>query len=438
VLRVALTGNVAAGKSAVAEAWMRRGVPVLSADELARRAVEPGTPGLSEVRAAFGDGVLAADGTLNRSELRTRIFRDEAARQRLEAILHPRIGELRAAWMEVRRAQGDPLVVAEIPLLFETGLEGGFDVVVVVDAPPDVRLARLVERRGLGRDEAQRIMDAQMDPAEKRRRADWVVDNAGTLEALDRRAAEVLGELRSRASAQAGTLRMDLHLHTAGSRDCLSDPQAVLERATARGYGRIAITDHNRLGVALAMADEFPDRIIPGEEVKTAEGIDVIGLYLAEEIPKGTPAVETVARIRAQGGIPYLPHPYAAGKGGGGRMADELAALVDVVEVFNARLHPGRLNAPAEELAARHGRLRGAGSDAHTLGELGGAFVDVPAHPNRPDALLSALAFAAVGGRTSSSLVHLASTWAKVRKRLPGAPDGTRWGSGTPRMKGAP
>jgi dephospho-CoA kinase len=426
VLRVALTGNVAAGKSAVAEAWVRRGVPVLSADELARRAVEPGTAGLSEVRSAFGDGVLAADGTLNRSELRTRVFRDEAARRRLEAILHPRIGELRAEWMDARRARGDLLVVAEIPLLFETGLESGFDAVVVVDAPPDVRLARLVERRGLGRDEALRIMSAQMDPAEKRRRADWVVDNAGTLEALAGRAAEVLEELRARAAAEAGTLRMDLHLHTAGSGDCLSAPEAVLERATARGYGRIAVTDHNHLGVALRMADTFPDRIIPGEEVKTAEGIDVIGLYLSREIPRGTPAVETVARIRAQGGIPYLPHPYAAGKGGGGRMADELAALVDVVEVFNARLHPGRLNSSAEELATRHGRLRGAGSDAHTLGELGGAFVDVPVHPNRPDALLGALAFATVGGRTASSLVHLASTWAKVRKRLPGAPDGTR------------
>ncbi|MCG6987503.1 MAG: dephospho-CoA kinase [Gemmatimonadetes bacterium] len=438
MLRVALTGNVAAGKSAVAEAWIRRGVPVVSADELARRAVEPGTRGLSEVRGAFGDGVLAADGTLNRSELRTRIFRDEAARRRLEAILHPRIQELRVEWMEAHHAQGAPLVVAEIPLLFETGLEDGFDAVVLVDAPADVRLARLVERRGLGREEALRIMEAQMDPAEKRRRADWVVDNAGTMEALDGRAVEVLGELRARAAAEADTLRMDLHLHTAGSRDCLSDPRAVLERATARGYGRIAITDHNHLGVALRMAEVFPDRIIPGEEVKTAEGIDVIGLYLSQEIPKGTPAVETVARIRAQGGIPYLPHPYAAGKGGGGRMADELAALVDVVEVFNARLHPGRLNAPAEALAARHGKLRGAGSDAHTLGELGGAFVDVPVHPNRPDALLSALPLAAVGGRTASSLVHLASTWAKVRKRLPGAPDGTMQGSGTPPMKAAP
>jgi predicted metal-dependent phosphoesterase TrpH len=150
--------------------------------------------------------------------------------------------------------------------------------------------------------------------------------------------------------------------------------------------------------------------------------VDVIGLYLSDEIPKGTPARETVERIRAQGGIPYLPHPYAEGKGGGGRLAEELAPLVDVVEVFNGRLHPGRLNAPAEDLARRHARARGAGSDAHTLAEVGGVSVEVAAHRNRPDAFLRALADGTVRGRTTSTLVHLASTWAKVRKKLPGAP----------------
>lgn len=217
-------------------------------------------------------------------------------------------------------------------------------------------------------------------------------------------------------------MKLDLHLHTGGSWDCLSDPERVLERALSLGYQRIAMTDHDRLDVALGMAEKYPDLVIPGEEVKTAERIDVIGLYLTEEIPKGTPMFETVERIREQGGIPYLPHPYAGGKGGGGKFAEELAAVVDVVEVFNARLHPGRLNAPAEDLAQRHGKLRGAGSDAHTLSELGGASVTVPEHPNEPGALLEALAHAEIDGTTSSNLVHLASTWAKVRKKLPGAP----------------
>ena len=419
---VALTGNAAAGKSAVATAWARAGVSVVSADELARQAVAPGSPGLAEVRAAFGDDVLAADGTLDRGALRRRVFSDDEARRRLEGILHPRIRTLRSAWMEERRNAGDALVVAEIPLLFETGHEGDFDAVVLVDAPDAVRLGRLVEQRGFSEEEARRVMAAQMDPAEKRRRAHHVLSNDGTLEALEAAAADLLEELRG--GMAPSNMALDLHLHTAGSWDCLSEPHAVLERALARGLQRIAVTDHNTLGVALRMAEEFPDQIIPGEEVKTSEGIDVIGLYLSEEIPKGTPARETVERIRAQGGIPYLPHPYASGKGGGGKHAEELAPLVDVVEVFNARLHPGRLNAPARDLASRHGRLSGVGSDAHTLRELGGARIHVPAHPNQPAALLRALAAGRVEGRTASNLVHLASTWAKVRRHLQGASRG--------------
>lgn len=216
------------------------------------------------------------------------------------------------------------------------------------------------------------------------------------------------------------TIRLDLHLHTRGSWDCLSDPEAILERAEALGVHRVAITDHNRLDVAIEWYERNPDRVIPGEEVRTREGIDLIGLYLRREIPKGTPAREACSLIREDGGVVYLPHPFAPGKGGGGRHAVALAPLVDVVEVFNARLHPGHLNTPALELALAHGKLQGAGSDAHTVGEVGGGWVDLPTHENRPEALLSALAHGTVGGRTTPYWVHLASTWAKLRKALPG------------------
>lgn len=215
------------------------------------------------------------------------------------------------------------------------------------------------------------------------------------------------------------TIRLDLHLHSRGSWDCLSAPRSLLATAVERGLHRIAITDHNRLDVALAMHREFPERVIPGEEIRTEEGIDLIGLFIRKEIPKGTPAREACRLIREDGGIVYLPHPFAPGKGGSGRHAEALAPHVDVVEVFNARLHPGRLNEPAEALARSHGKLRGAGSDAHTLGELGGAWVEVPVHENNPEALLEALARAETHGRTAPRWVHLASTWAKVRKTLP-------------------
>jgi dephospho-CoA kinase len=418
VLSVALTGNVAAGKSMVAARWAEMGVPVVSADDLARRAVVPDGPGLRAVTEAFGEGVLSADGTLDRGRLREIVFAEATARERLEQILHPIIWTLREKWLDERRTEGVALAVSEIPLLFETGRQGDFDAVVLVDAPVEVRLGRIIENRGLDEMEARRIMASQLDSSMKRERSGFVIDNFGTPEALAAEADRVLSELRNQAGVE--TIRIDMHLHTEGSWDCLSDPEQVLETALERGYHRIAITDHNRLHVALRMAEAYPERIIPGEEVKTREGIDVIGLYLSDEIPKGTPAQETIARIRDQGGIPYLPHPYAAGKGGGGRYAEMLGPLCDVIESFNARLHSARANDLAQGLAARHEKLRGAGSDAHTVGELGNAFVDLPQHPNTPRALLASLATARTGGREASRLVHLASTWAKVRKKLPG------------------
>ena len=213
-------------------------------------------------------------------------------------------------------------------------------------------------------------------------------------------------------------LRLDLHLHTRASWDCLSDPEAILARAQEMGIHRLAITDHNLLELALELHQRYPELIIPGEEVRTSEGIDLIGLYIKRQIPKGTPARDVCQLIREDGGVIYLPHPYARGKGASGRFAETLAPLVDVVEVFNARLHPGRLNAPAVALAEAHGKLQGAGSDAHTVGEVGGGWVELPRHENSPEGLLGALAQGRVGGKTTPYWVHMASTWAKVRKAL--------------------
>jgi dephospho-CoA kinase len=416
-LSIALTGNVASGKSTAADAWEEAGIPVVRADDLAREAVAPGSAALEEIRRAFGADVLTEAGELDRAAVRDRVFRDDEARRRLEAIVHPRVRELRARWMEERRSEGVPLVASEIPLLFETGAERDFDAVVFVDAPDDVRITRMVRERGLDEGEARRILHAQLDAGPKRVRADHVLENAGSLGELKRAAVELLDVIRT-----PPRVRLDLHVHTWGSWDCLSDPEAVLERAEERGLARVALTDHDRLAVALDAWDTHPDRVLPGEEVRTAEGIDVIGLYLREEIPRGTPALEVVERVRSQDGLVYLPHPFAPGKGGGGRWAERLAPSVDVVETFNARLHPDSRNVPAAELAHRHGKLRGGGSDAHTVAEVGRAWVDVPVHPNVPGALARALRRGRVGGAESSRLVHLASTWAKVRKTLPGAP----------------
>ena len=196
-LRIALTGNIASGKSSVVRAWQRLGATVIDADELARQAVAPGTPGLQAVVAAFGDGVLAADGSLDRAALRNIVFREDAARQRLEAIVHPEVARLRTE--EERRLvkKGARRIVNDIPLLFEAELADQFDVVVVVDAPAEVRLDRIVKLRGIAPEEAQRMIDAQMPSEEKRERADYVIDNTGTAEDLRARAEEVWRQILS-------------------------------------------------------------------------------------------------------------------------------------------------------------------------------------------------------------------------------------------------
>lgn len=214
------------------------------------------------------------------------------------------------------------------------------------------------------------------------------------------------------------TVRVDMHLHTARSFDCLSDPERVLAAATERGIHRICVTDHNEIASALLLKARYPERVIVGEEVKTEERVDVIGLYLDRAIARGTPARRTCELIHEQGGLVYMPHPFAGGKGGDGRLLDELADLIDVVEVFNARLHRPELNQKAADWAAQHGRPGGAGSDAHTLGEIGRAYVEVPDFDDTASGFLQALRSARVHGEATPRLAHVVSTYAKVHKAI--------------------
>jgi dephospho-CoA kinase len=202
VLKVGLTGNIAAGKSAVASAWAAEGAFIVDADRLAREAVLPGTPALAAIRAEWGEGVIAPDGALDRAALRDVVFRDPAARARLEAIVHPAIAALRAEAYRRAEAAGELLVVADVPLLFEVGMDREMDLVVLVDAPEALREERLVRDRGLSVEEARRMIAAQMPSAEKRARADYLIENTGTLYDLTARASTVWAELRARAAAE--------------------------------------------------------------------------------------------------------------------------------------------------------------------------------------------------------------------------------------------
>jgi dephospho-CoA kinase len=181
-LRIGLTGGIASGKSAVADAFARRGVPVIDSDHLAREVVAPGTAGLAAVTAEFGPGVLAADGSLDRRQLRALVFADAARRRRLESILHPAI---RAAMAERVAAVTAPYVVLAIPLLTETGQRGSVDRVLVVDCAPELQKSRLIARDAESAAQADAILAAQASRAARLAIADDTLDNSASLEALD-------------------------------------------------------------------------------------------------------------------------------------------------------------------------------------------------------------------------------------------------------------
>ncbi|WP_439691657.1 dephospho-CoA kinase [Curtobacterium sp. SP.BCo] len=191
---IGLTGGIAAGKSTVSQRWAAHGAVVVDADRLARAAVAPGSPGLAQVVERFGPGVIAADGSLDRPALGAIVFADAAARKDLEGITHPEVWRLaQAAFDAAEAADPDAVVVYDVPLLAEA--RGSrplrFDAVVVVDAPAAQRVERLVEHRGMARDEAERRVGAQASDADRLALADHVVDATGTLEETLRSADDV-------------------------------------------------------------------------------------------------------------------------------------------------------------------------------------------------------------------------------------------------------
>jgi len=197
VLRVGLTGGIGAGKGEVARRLAGYGALVIDADQVAREVVAPGTPGLDEVVAAFGTRVLRPDGSLDRALLGEIVFSDAALRGKLNAIVHPLVGVRMREIEETAGAQD--VVVHEIPLLAENGLASAFDVVVVVDAPPEVQVERVVSSRGMTRSHALARMSAQATRDERLAVATTVVDNSGSLDDLDDRVAALWAELSRRA-----------------------------------------------------------------------------------------------------------------------------------------------------------------------------------------------------------------------------------------------
>ena len=199
VTLIGLTGGIAAGKSTVAERFREHGAYVLDADQQARDVVAPGSPALEGIRARFGEDVVDADGRLDRAKLGSIVFAEEGARSDLEAITHPAIRDLTEERIaEIRQRDPDAVVVYDVPLLVEANVQLPFAAVVVVHAAAAERLRRLVELRGMSREEAERRIGSQATDEERLAIADYVVDADGSLDATIRDADRVWRELTAR------------------------------------------------------------------------------------------------------------------------------------------------------------------------------------------------------------------------------------------------
>jgi predicted metal-dependent phosphoesterase TrpH len=219
-------------------------------------------------------------------------------------------------------------------------------------------------------------------------------------------------------------IKVDMHCHTRLSRDSLNDPRKLVLAAAEAGMGALCVTDHNGLANALALSklDDLPIKVIPSEEVKTNEG-EIIGYFLSELVPKGLTPEETVRRIKEQGGLVCVPHPFDSMRTASRLKTPALdrlvqAGLVDIIEVFNARAHNPEDNDNALQYARKHNLAMSAGSDAHTLREVGRAYAEVPPF-NTAEEFLQGLRAGKINGVRSSRLIHIGSTFATVVRGFP-------------------
>lgn len=213
-------------------------------------------------------------------------------------------------------------------------------------------------------------------------------------------------------------LTVELHSHTEYSEDCLMRPADIVRTCARVGLDRLAVTDHNRIGGALAVQALAPALVIVGEEIMTAHG-ELLAYFVREEVPPGLSPAETIARLRAQGCAISVSHPFDRLRKGAWRPADlaAIAPLVDAIEVFNARCIYPEDNARALAFAREHGKLGTVGSDAHSHRELGRAVLQMPAAGSAAE-LLTGLAVGQSRTRLSSPAIHFTSRFAKTWKRL--------------------
>ena len=213
-------------------------------------------------------------------------------------------------------------------------------------------------------------------------------------------------------------LKADLHVHTVYSIDCVTPLEQIIAHCIEIGINCIAIADHNTIAGALRLKEMAPFTVIVAEEILTPAG-EIMGMFLSEEVPSKLSPEETIARIKAQNGLVCIPHPDDRLRSSAlkKQVMESIMPQVDIIEVFNSRSLFLSNSAKAWSLTHNHGKFASAGSDAHTLSEIGHAYVEMPEF-NTKDDFLESLAQGRIFGCKSNPLAHLASTWAKLEKRL--------------------
>ncbi|MFC2025383.1 PHP-associated domain-containing protein [Chloroflexota bacterium] len=211
-------------------------------------------------------------------------------------------------------------------------------------------------------------------------------------------------------------LKADLHIHTKYSMDCDTSLEEIISRCQETGINCIAVADHNAVEGALKMQSLAPFPVIAAEEILTPNG-EIMGMFLKEHIPSGISIEEAISRIKAQDGLVCLPHPFGPVRGIrlNGKRLEELMTQLDVIEVFNARSPLLRYSTKAQTYAKKYNIPETAGSDAHTLGEIGNTYIEIPEFTSKDD-FLQALRKGRIHRHQASHLVHFNSTWAKLKR----------------------
>jgi predicted metal-dependent phosphoesterase TrpH len=214
------------------------------------------------------------------------------------------------------------------------------------------------------------------------------------------------------------TIRVDFHCHTRYSKDSLNNIPEMLKICQRRGIDRLVVTDHNTITGALIAKELAPERIIVGEEIKTTRG-ELLAVYVKEEVPAGLPPAEAIVRLHDQGAFISVSHPFDLTRSGHWELADmlKIALLVDAIEIYNSRCGRSIYNTRAQEFALQHQLLGTAGSDAHSLIEIGRATLELPSFNDAPG-LKRSLEHAQLQGSLSAPWVHLSSRYAVWKKSL--------------------